>query len=92
MQNAEQTKKLPASAQVEFGKGVSLGGVTQVISSTDKTFIARAGESVLTVQGEGLTPRLIDVEKNTAVLGGKVFAVSQSNGMTPKGFFAKLFR
>lgn len=94
MQNGEQTKKavLPASAQVEFGKGISLSGVTEIISSTEKCFVARAGERVLTVQGEGLTPKLIDVEKNTAVLGGKVYAVSQSEQLTPKGFLAKLFR
>lgn len=94
MQNGEQTKKavLPASAQVEFGKSISLSGITEIVSSTDKCFVARAGESVLTVQGEGLKPRLIDVEKNTAVLSGKTYAVSQSNSLTPKGLIAKLFR
>ncbi len=94
MQNGEQTKKAvpTASAQVEFGKGITLGGITEIISSTDKTFTARAGESVITVQGEDLRPTLIDVEKNTAVLSGKTYAVSQSNSLTPKGLIAKLFR
>lgn len=93
MQNNDQTKKaVSQSAQIDFGKGVTLNGVTEIISSTDKTFVARAGEGILTVQGEGLNPRLIDVEKNTAVLGGRIYAVSSSRQMTPKGFFARLFK
>ncbi len=92
MQNAEQTKKTYSSAEIDFGKGITLNGITEIISSSDKTFIARAGEEVLTVQGEGLKPKLIDVEKNTAVLSGRIYAVSGSKQLTPKGFFAKIFK
>lgn len=94
MQNGEQTKKSTPSpsAQIDFGKGVSLSGITEIVSSTDKAFVARTGEGIITVQGEGLNPRLIDVEKYTAVLGGKIYAVSSSKQMTPKGFFSKLFK
>lgn len=94
MQNNENVKKTtaPPTAQVDFAKGVTLSGITEIVSSTDKTFIARAGENVLTVQGENLSPKLIDVEKNTAILGGRIYGVSCSKQMTPKGFFSKLFR
>jgi len=94
MQNNESVKKttVPPTAQVDFAKGVTLSGVTEIVSSTDKTFIARAGENVLTVQGENLSPKLIDVDKNTAVLGGRIYGVSCSKQLTPKGFFSKLFR
>lgn len=92
MQNAEQTKKTYSSAEIDFGKGITLNGITEIISSSDKTFIARAGEDVLTVQGEGLRPRLIDVEKNTAMLGGRIYAVSSSKQLSAKGFFARIFK
>lgn len=93
MQNNEQQKKtLNTSAQIDFGKGATLSGITEIISSTDKTFTARAGDEIVTVQGEGLSPRLIDVEKNTAILGGRVYAVSCSKQLTPKGFFARIFK
>lgn len=94
MQNSEQQKKTVTypSAQIDFGKGVTLNGITEIVSSTDKTFIARAGESVLTVQGENLSPKLIDVDKNTAILGGRIYAVSAGRQTTAKGFLAKLFK
>lgn len=94
MNKEDQIKKttLPPAAQIDFSKSITLTGVTEIISSTDKTFIARTGESVVTVQGEQLSPKLIDVEKNTAILGGKIYAVSLSKQLTPKGFFSKLFR
>lgn len=90
MVKEENSKKI--SAQIDFSYGITLEGVTGIISSTDKTFTAKAGEGVLTVTGEALSPKLIDIEKNTAVLGGKIHSVSHSKQMSPKGFFAKLFK
>lgn len=92
MQNNENLKKIYPSAQLDFSTGITLNGITEIVSSSDKTFVARAGEEVLTVQGERLRPKLIDIEKNTAVLGGRIYAVSSSKQLTPKGFFAKIFK
>lgn len=93
MQNNETVKRQSAvSAQTDFENGITLTGITEIVSSSDKTFTARAGEGVVVVQGEGLNPRMIDIEKGTAVLGGKIFSVSKSKQLTPKSFFAKMFK
>lgn len=93
MNGEEITKKTTVpSAHIDFAKSVTLNGVTEMVSSTDKTFVARAGEGILTVTGEGLNPKLIDVEKNVAVLGGRISSVSYGKQTTAKGFISKLFK
>lgn len=93
MNNEEISKKTTApSAQVDFTKSVALSGVTEMVSSTDKIFIAKAGEGLITVTGEGLNPKLIDVEKNVAILGGRISSVSYGKQTTAKGLLSKLFK
>lgn len=92
MQEEHISKISAPSAQIDFAKGVTLSGITEIVSSSDKSFVARAGENVLTVQGEGLSPRLVDTEKRTAMLSGRIYSVSSAGQLSPKGFFSKLFK
>ncbi len=92
MQEREQQAKPSATAQVDFSRSVTLGGITGAVSSSDKSFVAKAGEFVITVTGECLSPKLIDVENKKAVIEGKISSVTQSRQLTPKGFFARLFK
>ena len=90
MVKEDNNKKI--SAQIDFSNSITLEGITGIVSSSDRSFTAKAGEGVLTVTGEGLSPRLIDIEKNTAILNGRIYAVSHSKQISAKGFFSKLFR
>lgn len=76
----------------DFAKGLELNGINTVISATDKEFVAKAGQNTVTVTGSSLSPELVDVERKTVKLKGRITSVSCTEQATPKSFLKRLFR
>ena len=76
-------------------KLLDITGVKQVESFDNEEFLLETVMGFLSVRGQNLQMKNLDVDKGIVSIKGKVFDLvylDEQNGEKAKGFFSKLFR
>ncbi|MFT8320026.1 MAG: sporulation protein YabP [Bacillus sp. (in: firmicutes)] len=76
-------------------KLLDITGVKQVESFDNEEFLLETVMGFLSIRGQNLQMKNLDVEKGIVSIKGKVFDlvyVDEQNGEKAKGFFSKIFR
>ena len=72
--------------------GASMTGVSSVPTFTDKTVVVRLKDETLTITGQDLEIKSLDVESGKLTLGGRIFSLKYSATPTPTSLFKRIFK
>lgn len=76
-------------------KLLDITGVKQVESFDNQEFLLETAMGFLSIRGQNLQMKNLDVDKGVVSIKGKVFDleyIDQQSGDKAKGFFSKLFK
>ena len=94
--NTSQKELTPkfASHKLELDHlhGASMTGIAGVPTFTDKTAIIRLKDETLTIVGQNLEIKTLDVESGKLVLSGRIFSVKYSASSAPTSFFKRILK
>ncbi len=89
----EKKIKMPHSLVMEDRRALSITGVSDVDSFDESTIIIFTDMGELTLRGEDLHIRNLNIEAGEVSLEGKISALSYAdNAVKQTGFFSKVFR
>ncbi len=77
---------------MENRKKLLLGGIVEVVSSLDKTIIAKTAENTLTISGSGLRVTKLSLEDGTLIIDGTIDDIKYSGLSSSKSFFKRIFK
>ncbi len=85
--------KMPHNLVMEDRKNLSITGVCDVDSFDESTIIVFTDSGELTVKGEELHIKSLDIEAGEVSLEGKISSLSYAdNDVKQTGFFGRVFR
>lgn len=73
-------------------RSAHITGVTDVPVFSDKTVTIKLATETLTVTGQNLSVKSLDVESGSLTLSGEVTSLRYSATLTPTSFFKKLLK
>jgi sporulation protein YabP len=76
-------------------RSVEITGVKQVESFDNEEFLLETSMGYLSIRGQNLQMKNLDVDKGNVAIKGKVFDIvylEEQSGEKAKGLFSKLFR
>ena len=76
---------------LEHRKKLSVSGVVEVISATEKTVVAKVLDRTLYISGQDLRVAKLVLEETLLIVEGVIDAIKYSGEQT-KGFFKKVFK
>ncbi len=92
-QRSSHTSSAPAPrAEIDFGKGANLTGITALVRSDDKKVVASVPGGTLTLEGDGLVVDSLDADAGSAAVSGDVKSVRKSSSRDAKTALSKLFK
>ncbi len=95
-EKSKQAESAPktSSHKVELDPlhGASMSGISSVPTFTDKTVVVRLKDETLTVSGQNLEIKSLDVESGKLTIGGRIFALKYSASSTPASLFKRIFK
>jgi sporulation protein YabP len=93
--NKDKTTFQEHDVMMRGRKLLDITGVKQVESFDNEEFLLETVMGFLSVRGQNLQMKNLDVDKGVVSIKGKVFDLvylDEQNGEKAKGFFSKLFR
>lgn len=90
----DSAKKAPTAHKIELDHmhSVSMTGVLDVPTFTDKTVVVRLEGETLTITGSNLAVKNLDVESGKLQISGQITSLKYSTQSTPTSFAKRLFR
>jgi len=94
IQKNEATKSTRTSHKVELDHlhAMSVTGVEDVPTFTDKTIVIRLKDETLTVSGQNLSVKNLDVTEGKLQIEGQVNALKYSASGAPASFAKRIFK
>ncbi len=91
---AEQSQKAKSPHKIELDHlhSVSMTGVLDVPTFTDKTVVVRLDGETLTIVGTDLVVKNLDVESGKLQISGQITSLKYSAQSTPTSFAKRLFK
>jgi len=93
--NTAKTNTLEHDVIMRGRRLLDITGVKQVESFDNEEFLLETVMGFLSIRGQNLQMKNLDVEKGIVSIKGKVFEliyVDEQSGEKAKGFFSKIFR
>ena len=90
-----KAKTVPVKAggmKINFGKGFTISGVTGIIHSGYREIVASVAGNTLSITGSGLNILRLDVESGEADIGGSLYSLKYTKGMSGASFFKRLLK
>ncbi|MEG1536539.1 MAG: YabP/YqfC family sporulation protein [Clostridia bacterium] len=78
--------------EINFGKGMSLEGVTNILESDENSIVATLDKNILTITGDKLSLDTLDVEKRLAKISGNVTALKYSKEREKMPLLKRVFK
>ena len=83
-----------SSHKVELDRlhGASMTGIASVPTFTDKTVVVRLKDETLTITGQNLEIKSLDVESGKLTIGGRIFTLKYSASSAPTSLFKRILK
>ncbi len=93
-EDLRKAPKIPHNLTLEGRKLLIISGVTEVESFDDKTIVAITSMGALTIKGEGLNIKKLNLELGDLEIEGKICELiySDRHSGSSESFFSKLFK
>ncbi len=88
----EQQLLLPHKLTLNERKGLTMTGVTEVISFDDTAVILQTSLGTLTVQGQELQLKNLSLDGGQVAVEGKISALQYEEPRQSRGWMGRLFR
>lgn len=93
VQNVQQKQSVSAhKIELDHLHAVSMTGVLDVPTFTDKTIVVRLDGETLTLQGSDLAVKNLDIDSGKLQISGKINLLKYSAQSTPTSFAKKIFK
>lgn len=90
--DAPQKAKSPHKIELDHLHSVSMTGVIDVPTFTDKTVVVRLEGETLTINGNDLVVKNLDVENGTLQISGQINTLKYSAQSSPSSFAKRIFK
>lgn len=87
-----QRAKSPHKVELDHLHSMSVTGVMDVPTFTDKSVIVRLSGETLSVTGQNLAVKSLDIESGTLLLDGQVNCIKYTQSSAPTSFVKKLLK
>lgn len=87
-----QKAKSPHKIELDHLRSVSMTGVLDVPTFTDKTVVVRLDGETLTISGTDLAVKNLDTENGILQISGQINALKYSAQTSPSSFAKRLFK
>ncbi len=91
-QAAKTTQKTSHKVELDHLRAMSVTGVEDVPTFTDKTIVIRLKDETLTVSGQNLSVKNLDVADGKLQIEGRVNALKYSASGSPTSFAKRIFK
>lgn len=91
-QAAKAAQKTNHKVELDHLHAMSVTGVEDVPTFTDKTIVIRLKDETLTVSGQNLSVKSLDVTEGKLQIEGQVNALKYSSSSTPTSFAKRIFK
>ncbi len=89
---AESVARAPHKIELDHLHSMSVTGVVDVPTFTDKTVTVRLSNETLTIYGQNLAIKSLDVDNGKLQLSGQVNSLKYSAQSTPSSFAKRIFK
>lgn len=90
--NTPQANKRPHKIELEHMHSMSISGVVDVPTFTDKCVVVKLAGEALTINGNGLAVKNLDTESGILLLEGQVYSLKYSQAASPKSIVGRIFK
>lgn len=87
-----QKAKSPHKIELDHLHSVSMTGIVDVPTFTDKTVVVRLEGETLTISGTDLAVKNLDVDNGTLQISGQINSLKYSAQSSPTSFAKRLFK
>ncbi|MBR4801081.1 MAG: sporulation protein YabP [Clostridia bacterium] len=94
-QNVQKTQTKNTQAhklELDRNHGASMTGVYAVPTFTDKSAIVKLKDETLTVSGQNLEIKILDVENGKLTISGTINSLRYSPSSAPTSFFKRILK
>ena len=92
MKENQVLKTLNHVINIDNRKKIMLTGIVEVVSSTDKSVIARTQTNLININGEGLRIAKLNLEENVLIVEGEIIEFKYVVKNKSKSFFKRLIK